>query len=134
MNDVNETAIEADVLAAADSIINDFGHHRTAEYFAGFAPEASFMFHTAERRLDSRADYEALWSSWEADDGFRVHSCESSDRRVQLFGDVAIFTHSVKSQIEFGGVIDEVNERETIVFQKNDGGWLAIHEHLSPIS
>jgi len=134
VSDVNETAVEAQVLAAADAIIDDFGHHRTAEYFAGFAPEASFMFHTAERRLDSRADYEALWSSWENDDGFRVHSCESSDRRVQPFGDVAIFTHSVKSRIEFGGVIDEVNERETIVFQKREGGWLAIHEHLSPIS
>jgi len=134
VSDVNETAVEAQVLAAADAIIDDFGHHRTAEYFAGFAPEASFMFHTAERRLDSRADYEALWSSWETDDGFRVHSCESSERRVQLFGDVAIFTHSVKSRIEFGGVIDEVNERETIVFQKREGGWLAIHEHLSPIS
>jgi len=134
VSDVNETAVEAQVLAAADAIIDDFGHHRTAEYFAGFAPEASFMFHTAERRLDSRADYEALWSSWENDDGFRVHSCESSERRVQLFGDVAIFTHSVKSRIEFGGVIDEVNERETIVFQKREGGWLAIHEHLSPIS
>lgn len=135
MSDANETAAEErDVLTAADAIIDDFGHHRTAEYFAGFAPEATFMFYTAERRLETRADYETLWNSWEVDDGFRVHSCESADRRVQLFGEVAIFTHSVKSRVEFGGVVDEVNERETIVFQRRDGGWLAIHEHLSAVS
>jgi len=127
-------ATENGVFAAADAIIDNFGHHRTAEYFAGFAPEASFVFHTAERRLETRAEYETLWSRWEADDGFRVHACESTERRVQLFGEVAIFTHSVKSSIEFGGVVDVVNERETIVFQQREGGWLAIHEHLSPVS
>lgn len=130
MNDMTES----EVFAAADAIIGNFGHHRTAEYFAGFAPEASFVFHTAERRLETRAEYESLWSSWEADDGFRVHACESTDRRVQLFGEVAIFTHSVKSGIEFSGVVDEVTERETIVFQRREGGWFAIHEHLSPLS
>lgn len=135
MSDViDNEATEYEVLAAADAIIANFGNHRTAEYFAGFAPEASFVFHTAERRLETRAEYETLWSSWETDDGFRVHSCASTERRVQLFGDAAIFTHSVKSSIEFGGVVDEVNERETIVFQQRESGWLAIHEHLSPVS
>ena len=135
MNDSNEKhATENEVFAAADAIIANFGHHRTAEYFSGFAPEASFVFHTAERRLETRAEYETLWSSWETDDGFRVHSCASTERRVQLFGEVAIFTHSVKSSIEFGAVVDEVNERETIVFQLRESSWLAVHEHLSPIS
>lgn len=125
---------EQQVLDAADAIIGDFGAHRKAEYFGGFAPEASFMFYTADRRLDSRAEYEELWKQWEAEDGFRVHGCQSADRRVQFFGDVAIFTHSVTSQIEFGGVTEEVLEKESIIFELRDGKWVAIHEHLSPRS
>ena len=76
-----------EVLAAAAAIVDDFGHHRTAEYFAGFAPDATFLFYTHTARLDSRADYEALWASWETNDGFRVHGCRSSAQHVQVIGD-----------------------------------------------
>jgi ketosteroid isomerase-like protein len=131
MSDDTETAA---VLAAADAIVDDFAHHRTAAYFAGFAPDATFVFHTAERRLESRDDYERLWALWELEDGFRVHGCTSSDRRVQLLGDTAIFTHSVHSAIELGGETTEVDERETIVFARREGRWLAVHEHLSAVS
>ncbi|MDO8338968.1 MAG: nuclear transport factor 2 family protein [Microcella sp.] len=127
-----DEAVVAAVLAAADAIVDDFGHHRTEAYFAGFAEDATFVFHTADRRLESRAEYEALWAQWEREDGFRVHACRSSDQRVQLLGDTAIFTHSVDSRIELGGSVDEVTERETIVFALRDGRWIAVHEHLSP--
>lgn len=121
------------ILAAAAAIVDDFGHHRTAEYFAGFAPDATFIFHTHTERLDSRADYESLWAAWESDDGFRVHGCRSSDQQVQWLGEsAAVFTHSVESDVEFGGEISTVRERETIVFEYRDGSWLAVHEHLSP--
>lgn len=122
---------EAAVLAAADAIIDNFGHHRTAEYFAGFAPDATFVFHTAERRLEARVEYEQLWSRWEREDGFRVHSCASSARRVQLFETMAIFTHDVRSTIEFGAEVETFDERETIVFELRDDRWVAVHEHLS---
>jgi ketosteroid isomerase-like protein len=122
-----------EVLAAAAKIVDDFGHHRTADYFAGFAPDATFMFYTHTERLNSRADYETLWESWEANDGFRVHACRSRDQRVQVLGDsAAVFTHYVESAIEFGGEVSTINERETIVFEKRDNAWLAVHEHLSP--
>lgn len=124
----------AEVLAAADAIIDDFGHHRTADYFAGFAADATFVFHTAERRLESRDEYEQLWAQWEREDGFRVRGCTSTDRRVQLWGDTAVFTHSVHSAVELNGSIDAVDERETIVFVRRDGRWLAVHEHLSAIA
>lgn len=127
----DQSVVDA-VLAAADEIVDDFAHHRTAEYFAGFAEDATFVFHTADRRLESRAEYEALWAQWESEDSFRVHGCRSSDRRVQLLGDTAIFTHSVDSRIELGGQVDDVTERETIVFVRRDGRWVAVHEHLSP--
>lgn len=135
MSDETETAETemAEVLAAADAIIENFGHHRTADYFAGFAPDATFVFHTAERRIESRDEYEQLWAQWEREDGFRVRGCASSERRVQVLGDTAVFTHSVHSAIELNGAIDAVDERETIVFVRRDGRWLAVHEHLSAV-
>jgi len=121
------------VLQAAAKIVDDFGHHRTADYFAGFAEDATFMFYTHTERLDSRAAYEALWAKWESEDGFRVHACRSSKQAVQLLGDdAAVFTHLVSSDIEFAGEVSTVEERETIVFSRRGGHWLAVHEHLSP--
>lgn len=122
-----------EVLAAAATIVDDFGNHRTAEYFAGFADDATFMFYTHTERLNSRSEYETLWASWETNDGFRVHGCRSSDQLVQTLGDsAAVFTHLVESDVEFGGEVSTIRERETIVFERRDGRWLAVHEHLSP--
>lgn len=126
-------SVRDEVLAAAAAIVDDFGHHRTEEYFAGFAPDATFVFYTHTARLDSRADYEALWASWETSDGFRVHGCRSRAQNVQVIGDLAaVFTHYVESDVEFGGEVSTIRERETIVFERRNGSWLAIHEHLSP--
>jgi len=122
-----------EVLDAAAKIVDDFGHHRTAEYFAGFAADASFMFYTHSERLNSRADYQALWQQWETQDGFKVHGCRSSNQLVQLIGEnAAVFSHLVSSDIEFGGEVSTIAERETIVFAKQNGRWVAVHEHLSP--
>jgi hypothetical protein len=122
-----------EVLAAAAKIVDDFGNHRTAEYFSGFAADATFMFYTHTERLNSRAEYEALWAAWEKDDGFRVHGCRSRDQRVQILGDsAAVFTHYVESDVEFAGDVSTINERETIVFERRNGTWIAVHEHLSP--
>lgn len=125
--------VASEVLAAAATIVDDFGNHRTADYFAGFAPDATFLFYTHTERLDSRAAYEALWAAWETDDGFRVHWCRSRDQKVQeLGGNAAVFTHYVETEVELGGETSVVRERETIVFELRDGRWLAVHEHLSP--
>lgn len=121
----------AAVRVAADSIIAAFDRQDSASYFSRFAPEASFTFHTTVRRLNSRAEYEAEWQSWKPA-GFRVRSCSSSDQRVQLFGDIAIFTHSVRTEVTTREGDSTLLERESIVFQRRDGGWIAIHEHLSP--
>jgi len=122
-----------EVLDAAAKIVDDFGHHRTADYFAGFTADASFMFYTHSERLDSRAAYEALWAKWETEDGFKVHGCRSTNQLVQLIGnDAAVFSHLVSSDIEFAGEVSTVAERETIVFALINGAWMAVHEHLSP--
>lgn len=126
---------KTEVLAAAAKIVADFGAHKTADYFAGFTEDASFMFYTHTERLDSREAYEQLWAKWEVEDGFKVHGCKSTNQLVQLLGeDAAVFSHLVESEIELGGEISTVHERETIVFALIAGKWLAVHEHLSPAS
>jgi ketosteroid isomerase-like protein len=125
--------LEDQVLAAANAVVEAFGRHDTRAYFAAFRPDATFCFHTHPETLRSRAEYEQLWRSWEGD-GFRVLSCASSDRHVQVLGDVAVFTHRVATRVTTGGKEEELDERETIVFARDGGAWTAVHEHLSPAS
>lgn len=123
------------VLEAAAKIVADFGAHRKEAYFSNFSEAATFIFYTHDSRLGSRAEYERLWDSWEAEDGFRVHGCSSTNQMVQSIGeDAAIFTHDVESSVELGGETSTVFEKETIVFEKQAGNWIAVHEHLSPAS
>lgn len=121
------------VLAAADRLVEAFGSHDRDGYFSAFAPQATFIFYNLDRCLRTRAEYESEWTLWETRDGFRVRACRSSDRDVQIAGSVAIFTHSVETDLAFNGEPSTSTERETIVFEKQaTGEWLAIHEHLSP--
>ena len=80
----------------------------------------------------NRAEYEAEWAKWVKEDGFRVRSCKSTDSRIQILGDVAIFTHSVQTELSTKQGDSTVHERETIVFERRDSNWIAVHEHLSP--
>lgn len=126
------TDTKSAVLSAADALVGAFSRHDRAAYFEAFAPEATFLFYNLDRTLADRAAYEAEWALWEERDGFRVLGCRSTDRRVQLVGDVAIFTHAVETDVSVGGETVTNNERETIVFARNNAGrWLAVHEHLS---
>ena len=126
---------EDQVLAAADELVDAFAQGRTDAYFAAFAPDATFVFHTTARRLGSVDEYREQWRAWEADDGFRVLACASSDRLVQLLGDeAAIFVHAVETRIATRAGEQTLHEHETIVFRRDAaaGRWLAVHEHLSP--
>ena len=129
--DSTADAQEQAALAAVDAIIADFGANRVADYFSGFAPEATFLFHAEPARLESRAEYEALWARWVAESGFAVLSCDSSERRIQLFGDTAIFSHTVDTTLSVRGEQVTAHERETIVMRLVDDRWVCIHEHLS---
>ena len=124
---------EQDVLRAVAAIVSAFGDGRLDDYFSGFHPDCSFVFYTSERRLESVADYRALWDRWIAEDGFEVRSCRSWDARVQVWGDAAVVTHDVETRVQSRSSEDVLHERETIVFVRQAGGrWLAVHEHLSP--
>lgn len=121
-----------EVLKAADALVSAFGEGRLDDYFAAFAPDATFVFHTTPERLTSTADYRALWDRWVAEDDFRVLACTSTGRLVQLLGDTAVFSHQVETTVSTTAGQETLHERETIVFQRQDSGrWLAVHEHLS---
>lgn len=135
---LDETLDESTVLAAADRLVAAFAASDTAAYFGCFSPEATFVFHTEPARLDDRAAYEALWASWLAD-GWQVVACASSDRKVQLVGSTAVFSHTVRTTVRpaTGSAEESYAERETIVFTttgRTGAGLVAVHEHLSPIA
>ncbi|MFE4963126.1 nuclear transport factor 2 family protein [Streptomyces sp. NPDC056660] len=121
------------VLQAADDLVAAYAEGRLDDYFTTFAPDATFVFHTAEQRIESVAEYRRVMARWVLEDGFRVLNCLSYDRMVQLWGDTAVFTHSVETRISTGASEETLHERETIVFRREaDGRWLGVHEHLSP--
>jgi uncharacterized protein (TIGR02246 family) len=124
--------VEQEVRDAAAELVAAFARTDTEAYFGCFAPEATFLFHTTPGLLAGRDDYERLWRSWLAD-GFRVHACVSSEQHVTEVADgVAVFTHRVATEATADGERSTVHERETIVFARRGGRWVAVHEHLSP--
>ncbi|MFJ6894785.1 nuclear transport factor 2 family protein [Streptomyces hokutonensis] len=126
------TTTVQEVRAAADALVAAFAEGRLDDYFGAFAPDASFVFHTTPQRLGSTAEYRALWHRWVDEDGFRVLGCTSSAQLIQPFGDTAVFSHDVETRIATHSGEETVQERETIVFARaDDGGWVAVHEHLS---
>jgi ketosteroid isomerase-like protein len=118
------------VLTAADELLAAFAATDTEAYFSSFSADATFVFHPEPHRLDDRAAYEQLWASWLAD-GWRVVSCQSTDRMVQIYGDTAIFTHTVDTVTSVGEDHTTIHERETIVFVLDGDRVVAVHEHLS---
>ncbi|RXZ73047.1 YybH family protein [Agromyces albus] len=137
MNAPTEPTRDA-VLAAASEIVDAFAATDGERYFAAFAPDASFVFHTEPERLADRAAYERLWAGW-VDGGWRVVSCTSSEPLVQPFPGGAVFTHSVATTVETGEGNESYRERETIVFRVEAATdavsprLIAVHEHLSPM-
>jgi uncharacterized protein (TIGR02246 family) len=124
---------EADVRAAAERLVAAFGSGRLDDYFACFTDDATFIFHSTPERLESADAYRRLWGGWVREDDFRVVSCVSSAVRVQVLGDAAVFAHDVVTDVVTRAGTETLHERETIVFaRQSDGGWLAVHEHLSP--
>ncbi|NWA00847.1 YybH family protein [Pseudomonas gingeri] len=121
------------VLKAAAELVAAFAANDREAYFGAFSADASFVFYTLEQPLLSRDAYQAVWDSWRSQDGFEVLSCTSSNAFVSLQGDVAIFIHDVATELRMQGELLFSQERETIVFRKQQeqGQWLACHEHLS---
>lgn len=126
---------ERAVREAVDRIVAAFADNRVDDYFAAFHPNATFVFHTEDRRLESAEDYRTRLESWMRDDGFRVLRCRTFDTRVQLWNGAAVVSHTVETNLSLRGAETTGLERETIVLvRQDDGRWLAVHEHLSPFT
>jgi ketosteroid isomerase-like protein len=121
------------VRQAAADLVAAFASNDTARYFACFSEDATFLFHTLPHPLLSRRAYEEVWAGWQAE-GFAVLGCTSSNVKVSVQGEVAIFMHDVATRLRVGGEELALNERETIVFRLCGERWLACHEHLSVVS
>ena len=127
-----------EVLAAAAAIVDAFAATDGERYFATFAPEATFIFHTEPERLADRAAYERLWADW-VESGWRIVSCTSSDPLVQTFPGGAVFTHTVDTTADTGEATESYRERESIIFRVDASAdsaasrLVAVHEHLSPL-
>jgi ketosteroid isomerase-like protein len=123
---------EDEVRRAAAALVAAFGGGDVAGYFACFAEDATFLFHTTDRLITSTAEYRQEWARWAAEDGFRVLDCSTQDTVVQLLGDAAVLTHRVRTTVATDAGTEVLRERETIVFAQRDGRWVGVHEHLSP--
>lgn len=123
---------QQNVLNAAAALVAAFARNDREAYFAAFSADASFVFYTLPQPLLSRDAYQVLWDQWRAEDGFEVLACTSSNAFVSLQGDVALFIHDVATELRMQGEQHFSQERETIVFRRQQQGhWLACHEHLS---
>ena len=118
--------------AFAQSLVAAFSANDEAAYFAHFHPDATFLFHDTPGLVRSRADYEAFWAEWKREAGFRILACESTDQHVQQHGNLAVFSHTVRTSRLVGDVEEELRERETIVLRQDGDTWTCVHEHLSP--
>lgn len=123
---------DQEVLDAAAGLVEAFGRADIPAYFGSFADDATFVLHTTPEILGSLHAYRRAWERWERESGLRVVSCTSREQRVQVLGRVAVFTHRVRTRVATSTGEEELRERETIVFRRDDGRWLAVHEHLSP--
>jgi ketosteroid isomerase-like protein len=123
---------EAEVRRAAGALVAAFGSGDLDTYFGCFADDATFLFHTTGRLLTSTQDHRREWARWVDEDGFRVLACVTEDTVVRVHGDLAVLTHRVRTTVATHAGTDELRERESIVFaRQDDDRWLAVHEHLS---
>lgn len=123
---------EAEVRAAGAELVSAFGREDLDAYFTCFADDATFLFHGTDRLLTSTEEYRREWARWVAEDGFAVRGCTTRDTVVQVLGDAAVLTHRVRTTVSTHEGESVLHERETIVFARRAGRWLAVHEHLSP--
>ena len=54
------------------------------------------------------------------------------DLKIDVFGPVAVTTFVMEYAVLAEGQRMELRARATLVFAKDDGAWLIVHEHFSP--
>ncbi len=123
--------MQNDVYAVAAALIAAFEANNRDGYFDFFTPQARFIFHAVPFVMESRAAYEAEYDRWVREDGFTVLECTSTRQHVDVYADSAVFTHQTFTRVRTHAGESGYHERETIIFTRQNGRWLAVHEHLS---
>lgn len=118
-----------EVREAYEQLMNAFASGDSDEYFACFHQDASFLF-PGEPLLEPRSTYRSAWSRWRSE-GIRFTDVVADDVRVRVFGDTAVVTHRIATTVNASGRATIDRERESIIFARTAGRWLAVHEHLS---
>jgi ketosteroid isomerase-like protein len=129
MEDVANPDALAQVREAHDHLMNAFVAGTSDEYFDCFHEEASFVF-AGEALLQPRSAYRSTWDRWQRE-GVRFTDAAAYDIRVRVVGDTAVVTHRLRTTVIADGIESVDRERESIVFSRVGGRWLALHEHLS---
>ena len=119
-----------EVQEAYEQLMNSFASGDSDEYFACFHHDASFVF-PDEPLLEPRSAYRSAWSRWRSE-GVLFTDVVADDVRVRVFGDTAVVTHRIATTVNVSGNTAVDRERESIIFARMAGRWLAVHEHLSP--
>ncbi|MGE4480773.1 YybH family protein [Acidocella sp.] len=123
--------MQQDVCDVATALIAAFEANDRNGYFSHFTPEARFIFHGVPFVMESRAAYEAEYDRWVREDGFTVLECTSTHQHARIYGESAVFTHRTFTRVRTKAGESSCHERESIVFIRQKGKWLAVHEHLS---
>lgn len=124
--------LDNEIREAAQAIVRAFRDNDEEAYFAGFADDCSFAFHTDPAPLVGAEAWRSAWRELQAT-GWRVVDCRTLWDHVQAVGDGGVYLHEVETTAGEPGAIETYRERESIVFARRDGKLLAVHEHLSPI-
>lgn len=119
-----------EVREAYEQLMNAFADGDTDRYFACFHEDSWFVF-PGEPVLEPRSTYRSAWSRWR-DEGIRFTDVVADDVRMRVFGETAVVTHRIATTVTARGKATVDRERESIIFARTDGRWLAVHEHLSP--
>lgn len=123
--------MQDEVCAVATALIAAFEANDRNRYFSFFLPRARFIFHAVPFVMENRAAYEAEYDRWVREDGFTVLECTSTRQHAAIFGDGAVFTHQTFTRVRTHEGESGYHERESIIFTRQSGKWLAVHEHLS---
>lgn len=126
-------SVHEELIQAAARIVDAYAANDEDAYFATFAPECSFVFHTDAEIFRTRDAWQAAWRELR-ESGWRVESCRSIESFVTPIGDAGVFCHVLETTAGTSDSLETYRERESIVFERRSNGELiAVHEHLSPI-
>ncbi|MFN2251760.1 MAG: nuclear transport factor 2 family protein [Anaerolineae bacterium] len=126
-----DSATENQVLTAVDGIMNAYADHDIHGLLSRFAADDDIVMYGTgrdERRVGPAEIREQAERDWAQADSIAMRFDE---RNVWTAGDVAWVALDGAFELAAGGQTMELPARVSLVFEKRDGDWLAVHGHFS---